>query len=134
MEFSLILVGAVLVACLVPLLVWWRMRSRWRVAAADVRRMRRAWQEASAITDVHRRVLEAEKVFEMLLQTWGLEGTFAQKFTKVEWRFPEREIVWQAHRLRNRIAHDVGMRLSDAEARRAVDAFGKALSRHLPLS
>lgn len=107
--------------------VLWAARRRSTVSAADRARIARAWSRVGGLRDPARRVMEAEKAFDLLLQCWGRRGTFVEKFRGVEWRFSNREAVWHAHKLRNRIAHESGAEPKKAEAERAVQAFRAAL-------
>ena len=98
-----------------------------RLSGASERELRRAFASASAQTDVHRRVLDAEKVLHQAFEALGYTGTFADKLRKAGPRMGNIDAIWDAHRLRNRIAHDVHVQLSADEANRAVRIFGKAL-------
>lgn len=106
-------------------------RRRGRVSAADRARIARAWSRVEALRDPARRVMEAEKAFDMLLVAWGRKGTFVEKFKPVQWRFPNAEALWQAHKLRNRLAHESGAEPGKGEGERAVRAFEAGLEKHL---
>lgn len=103
--------------------VTWAARRRGRVSAADRARIAHAWSRVDALRDPARRVLEAEKAFDLLLKAWGRKGGFVEKFEAVAWRFPHAESLWKAHKLRNRLAHESGAEVSKADADRAVLAF-----------
>ncbi len=131
MDATMIIVGVGLIALAIPLLMWWRMRAHTRLDPATARRLRRAWQDAQRHVDHRLQVLEAEKTFDILLDAWRLQGTFAQKLKQAAWRIPEADAVWSAHRLRNRIAHEPGIQVSPKEAERALSAYGRVIMRYV---
>lgn len=114
--------------------VLWLVRRGGRLSGRDRAAIRTAWADAMAVADPQRQVLEAEKAFVVLLRRWGRFGGFAETFTPVAWRFPNAQDVWSAHRLRNRIAHESGLTVRPAEAKRAVAAFKVAIHRYVSLS
>jgi hypothetical protein len=113
--------------------VVWAARKRAKLSRADCARIAKAWSRVEGLRDPTRRVIEADKVFDMLLTAWGRKGTFVQKFKGFEARFSNAEDLWRAHKLRNRLAHEAGADPSAAEAGRAVAAFQRGLQQHVDL-
>jgi hypothetical protein len=72
-------------------------------------------------------ILEAEKILDGVFSHLGATGSFADKLRSMESRIPNKESVWQAHKLRNRLAHEAGMHVSDHEAGRAIKTFERAI-------
>ncbi len=119
-------VSLVAAAAFLLVIVWWRSRRRMLPVAVRAK-FRREWERAAAQSDPVRRVVEAEKLLAALLGALGFRGTFAEKLRRAGPRLPACDDVWDAHRLRNRLAHEVGVTVSDREAERAVRAFGRAV-------
>lgn len=118
------------IACLAAILaayVWWRLRRRAWLPARERARLRRAWAYAVGVRDPALRVLEAEKVVDQLLGSLGYRGSFGEKLKVAGPRLHNREALWRAHKLRNRLAHEPGVRIAEQEAQRAVRAFGNVL-------
>lgn len=90
-------------------------------------RLRTQWEKLSSVQDDHRRIMEAEKIIEHALTTLGYRGTFADKLKAAGPRLSSVQSLWDAHKLRNRIAHEVGVHVSPKDAGRAVAAFERAL-------
>ena len=117
-----------IVAALVMLFFVWKM-SRGRSLPAAVRqRLMEAFRQLEQIPDVHRRVMEAEKIIDHALITLGFQGTFGEKLKKAGPRFADVDAVWRAHKLRNRIAHEQGVLVTPTDADTAVAAFRKGVS------
>jgi len=112
--------------------VLWAVRRRKHSIPALVKaRLHERWDEVIELADPSRRVLEAEKVCDAVLKALEYQGTFAEKLQAAAPRLTHVEELWSAHRLRNRIAHEMNCRVSDADGRRAVQAFASIVHRFL---
>jgi len=73
-------------------------------------------------------VIEADKVFDELLKEAGYPGedmgTRLKQITKDQ--LSNIDEVWQAHKVRNRIAHEPYYQLNKRDAKRAVEIYKKA--------
>ncbi|MEI8230367.1 MAG: hypothetical protein WCG83_04470 [Candidatus Peregrinibacteria bacterium] len=107
------------------------LKRKRRIAPEMRRRLALGWKNALSLQDASRRVLEAEKVCDQLFLSLGYQGSFGEKLKKAGPMLPNRESVWQAHKLRNRIAHETGFIPSDGEAKRACEAFGAVIGKFL---
>lgn len=74
-------------------------------------------------------VIEADKFFEEAMRRLGYVGeNFSDRLKQIHpTEIKNLNEVWQAHRVRNSLAHDPDFKLSHGEAAKAVDAFEKAL-------
>lgn len=124
MEWSLLFLGLLAFCCLAH--VVWSLKKR-KVPARDAQKLREAWQGLASVADPHRRVLDAEKIVDQALGILGYRGTFADKLRLAGPRFSDIESLWRAHKLRNRIAHEMNAALTEADASRALAAFRKGL-------
>ncbi len=98
-----------------------------RLSGAGRRRILAQWGHARSLPDPARRVVEADIVLDHALRELGYAGTFADKLRRVGARFPNLDDIWDAHRLRNRIAHEPGVRVTVSEADRELRTFERAL-------
>lgn len=124
MWFAVILL--IVLAAAVLAIVWWMTRKRTLPAAVRSRLMG-AFAQLGQLPDPHRRILDAEKILDQALTALGFSGTFGEKLTKAGPRFSDVESVWRAHKLRNRIAHEVGITIGAPDADRAVAAFRRGV-------
>ena len=73
-------------------------------------------------------VPEADKLFDYVLKAKGYPGeTMAERLKRAERQLSNRNGVWQAHKLRNSLAHEVGFAGADGHAREALAAFKRGL-------
>lgn len=73
-------------------------------------------------------VLNADKLLDLAMKARGLKGdTTSDRLKSASKMFTNRNYVWSAHKLRNKIAHDADVRVSYDDARRALGDFKRAL-------
>ncbi len=76
----------------------------------------------------HMPVIEADKLLDYALKERGYHGqTMSERMKNANGIFSDRNGVWQAHKLRNRIVHEPDMKASYEETRHALNWFKKAL-------
>lgn len=111
--------------------LWMTLRKRTKIPSLQKTHFRDAWNAAIEIKDHSRRVMEAEKVCDAVLKALGYTGTFAEKLNQAGPRLTNINDIWNAHRLRNRIAHEVNARVSAAQSDRALHAFAQIVHQFL---
>lgn len=104
---------------------------RERISSQDRGRLLRQWKHVETVSDPGRRILEAEKVVDGLLTALHFTGSFGDKLKAAGPLLGDREPLWKAHKVRNRLAHEAGFSVSDEESQRAVAAFERTLMRFL---
>ena len=85
------------------------------------------WLRAISQPDLHRRILDGDAVVAELLTMLGYQGSMADKLKRAESFIPDINAVWAAHKLRNRIAHEMGASINQNEADRAMHAFERVI-------
>ncbi len=82
--------------------------------------------EAACNVDPNRVVLDGDKLLDFALKKRGYTGSLGQKLKSANGVFSEVNQVWRAHKLRNRIAHEI-FQIRPADAREALGIFRKAV-------
>lgn len=103
------------------------------VSAHDIPKTRLRWdkilEQANSENDQGRRlaILEADIMLAELLDELGYRGeTMADKMRQVpKSQFNTIDLAWEAHRARNKIAHEAGHMITDHEARRVIGLYDK---------
>lgn len=75
-------------------------------------------------------VIKADKFFDNILKNFDCNNiTFAQRLKKNRNKFsPEiYQQIWEAHKLRNKISHEIDHKASLNECKKAIDYYKKAL-------
>jgi len=80
------------------------------------------------ISSYHLSVLDADKLVDSALKARGIKGkTMGERMKNAASLFSDRNGIWTAHKLRNRIAHESDVNVTYNEARLALQTFRKAL-------
>lgn len=73
-------------------------------------------------------IAEADKLLDHVMKQKGYAGaTMAERLRHAESRFSKVNNVWNAHKLRNALAHEVGFDLVSSQAKGALKDFERAL-------
>lgn len=73
-------------------------------------------------------IINADKLLDQALREKRVNGkTMGERMKNSVNSFSDRNGIWQAHILRNKISHEVGFGLSYQDAVKAMDSFQKAL-------
>lgn len=76
----------------------------------------------------HEQIIEYDKILDRILRELGYSGTFAQKLQQYQKKNNIPQEVWNAHRERNNLVHEVGYQLPHKEIDRHVVALEKAVT------
>lgn len=80
------------------------------------------------VTSYHMTVLSADKLLDLALKERGFKGVvMADRLKNAVQLFSNRNDIWSAHKLRNRIAHETDVAVTYADARQALSSFKQAL-------
>lgn len=72
-------------------------------------------------------ILDADKILDKTLEIMGYQGSVAEKLKKAKTRFSNNNAVWRAHKLRNKIAHELDFIPRDEDVDLALRDIRKGL-------
>ncbi len=72
-------------------------------------------------------IIEADKLFDHAMKDLGYTGTFVDKFKKAQEITFAPQLIWDAHKLRNNIAHQPGFKSKSNQSKMAISAFRRGL-------
>jgi hypothetical protein len=105
-----------------------------RGGGLDVEKYRMRWLavEQSLVRDnessYHLAVLNADKLVDQALRDKGFRGqTMGERLKVAKDKLTRRNDIWEAHKLRNKIAHEPDVRVSYDQSRKALAGFKQAL-------
>jgi hypothetical protein len=132
MNDSFSILSVALVILIGVILAAWFLRRAWtrnRLRGPARERVAKAWKKVLEQRDGHRQIMEADSVLDAALRELGYKGTMGEKLKKAGRYLPDTDAIWRAHKLRNRIAHEVGIVVHPQEALKALHAFERAIQR-----
>ncbi|KKU79110.1 MAG: hypothetical protein UY05_C0038G0002 [Candidatus Peregrinibacteria bacterium GW2011_GWA2_47_7] len=118
------IIGGVFIFGLIVLVLIERRRRRFSLS--DQEFFAETWQKIE-LMEPRYAVLEADKLLDRALGKLGFAGSLGDKLKKAEALLSDRNGVWYAHKMRNRLAHELEFHATDHEARRALSCFLQAL-------
>ncbi len=94
----------------------------------DEKYIRQHWENVLGEVNYNpgRAVLDADKILDYALKKKGYTGSVGEKLKVSNAHFSDLNGVWSAHKLRNKIAHELGD-VSKKDANRALGQFKRAL-------
>ncbi|MFH1284369.1 MAG: hypothetical protein ABIH78_02150 [Candidatus Peregrinibacteria bacterium] len=127
--FPMTLVVLLIIVFLLVVFVFVKISRRRRFGPKELQYIKSHWIRIIDEFSSHpaAAVMDADKILDYALLRKGFEGSLGEKLRTAGPRFTDLDGVWRAHKLRNRIAHE----LSDVdrdEAKRALKQFKTALN------
>lgn len=75
-------------------------------------------------------IIEADKFFDLIMRKLNTnEGSFADRLRSLEYKMDHNSYqrVWEGHKIRNQISHEMDYKLSNIEAKKALNNFKSGL-------
>lgn len=123
-------VGVLVLLAAIVLVGVVRASRRRGMSGSSKTKVQKALAQALSQPDMVRRVWAMDTVLDLALGELGFAGSLGDKLKEAGPRIPNIQAVWDAHKLRNRLAHEHDASLNQAQADRAVRIFEHAI-RHL---
>lgn len=132
MDSAIILLFATVLVVGVALFAFITLGKRGKPLAVDKYRVRWMSIEHSLVKDqpatYHMAILNADKLVEQALKDRGVPGqTMGERLKSAKAQFTRLDALWNAHKLRNQVAHEPDVKISYDQARRALAGFKRAL-------
>ena len=110
---------------IVNILKWKKSK---KLSANDQEYVKLNWRKVMEYldSDSNKSVIEADKILSYVLQKKGYTGSVGDQLKASESFFTNLDSVWRAHKLRNRLAHEIG-NVEYFEAKKAIDGFKRGI-------
>lgn len=126
-NFELYFYGVVFLTLLIVFFII-RNRFKKRLSAGEKKYYQQKWQEIKQEQDLRHAILGADKLLEKLLKRKGYKGTLGEMLKQSKKDFSDLNGVWFAHKMRNKLAHEIDFTLSQKEAQKALLNFNQAFN------
>ncbi len=110
------------------------LRHSTRSSSSDRQEVSRRWQRIEQLatstdeSSLRHAVIEADSVFDFAMRIQFFFGKdFGERLKTAQARYPKLRAIWQAHRLRNELVHELGTSLRRGQAARAVRIYREGL-------
>lgn len=126
MDSSVLVFIAIFVALDVLILVYVFSRRKRGFSDMDKQNFLEHWRKIQSSPDLRHAVMDADKLLDKMLARKGYGGQLGEKLKKADKVFSDINGLWQAHKLRNRLAHELDFNPNPSEARNALRRFEEA--------
>jgi len=126
MNFYLALAIFLIIDLLLVIYILYR-RSAKKFSQKDLNFFKNEWRKITSISDGKHAVLDADKLLNLVLKKKGYMGGVGEQLKKAAKVFTNVNDVWSAHKLRNRVAHELDVQVSSGEKQQALRSFERAL-------
>lgn len=123
---ELIVIALIVLAITTVFLVYLKSRGH-RLSERQQNKISKSWQLINSHSSVEQAILEADKLLDYVLSQKGYRGSLGSKLKAHSKLFSRLNDVWYAHKLRNKIAHELHLQISDSEHAKAMNSFKQAL-------
>jgi len=125
MNWPLVIVVVLIAAAgLILLVVMTRRRG---LKGAALERIRSAWRHVLEESNPVLRVVEADKVLDEALRLLGFTGSLGDKLKAAGPRLKNLNDIWSAHKLRNKLMHELNVQSNTGEVDRAIRIYERTL-------
>lgn len=100
------------------------MRQKWSMA--DRKFFNANWERISDMADLKHALMEADKLLDVMLRKRGYQGSLGEKLKRHALLFSDLDAIWTAHKLRNKLAHELDYHPKDQQFKQAMSAFRRA--------
>lgn len=128
MDPSIAIIALVLGILLIAFVYRWIARRRPLFTQKEIAGLQDRFNdlEKRVYWDPRHAVMEGDKLLDLLLKKRGYKGTLGEKLKKAHKHFPHVQELWDAHKIRNRIAHELDVRVEPRDAKRSIASYKKA--------
>ncbi|MDP3975773.1 MAG: hypothetical protein Q8P95_02545 [bacterium] len=101
-----------------------------RLSRGKIKEIQKLWKEVEneAVSQPEQAIMKADKLLDHALKLAGFKGNLGEKLQGARQVFSDNNAVWSAHKLRNQIAHEIGIKATSYQAKGALNGFKRALS------
>jgi len=121
-QLIFLLIVTIIVLGLIVLL----FRKQKKLSLQEFQRFSTTINKTKSLDPAHS-VLESHKIFVKAVSKVYSGETAAKTVAKAQKQFPNKGKIWHFHGLRNRIAHETGVKITHAQAENARKEFVRAL-------
>lgn len=116
------------------LLLLFLVSRRKNLTERDKSKVYHKWQELKELESQGRykeAIMDADKLFDFVLKSMNIKGaTMGERLINAEKMLDNYHDIWEAHKIRNRLVHEVDFKADSRKAEVALRAFGRSI-RHL---
>ena len=117
-----------IIAFLIAVIVF-ALAGKHKITENNKRYIRREWAKIfdSLKTNPESALINADKLLDHALKILGYSGSLGDKLKKHGSLFHDVNGVWEAHKFRNKLAHEIGFKITQEQAAKCISKYQRAL-------
>jgi len=117
-----------LITFLLAVFVFFKQTFSKKLNDEDVVYVKAHWEDVvqASEDDPVKAIMDADKILDYVLSRYGFDGSLGEKLKSAAHKFSDINGVWEAHKLRNKIAHEF-VELTRGDVNIALRRFHRAL-------
>ncbi|MBD3270268.1 hypothetical protein GF376_01970 [Candidatus Peregrinibacteria bacterium] len=123
---SLLTILILIIILGVVLMIWIQKYKHSKFSKKDIKKFIRYYEQIRREKDYKHAILDADKLLDEILFKKGYQGSLGEKLKQSKRLFSNIDDVWIAHKIRNKIAHEMSYKPSKSEYQKAMTSFKKA--------
>lgn len=127
--FLFIVAGIVFLAFVVAFFVFIKAGGK-KLTYSHQQFIEKQWRNITeeSYRNMHTAILDADKLLGHVLELRGYKGSVGEQLKSAGPLFTALDSVWSAHKVRNRIAHEIGVNINKKQGQGALRIYKKALN------
>lgn len=127
--YIIVILGFIFLTFILAVFVFIKNSFVKKLTSEDLVYIKAHWEDVKNITEENpvKAILDADKILDYALSRHGFQGTLGEKLRMAAPRFDDVNAVWAAHKLRNRLAHELEEDLKEREVKVALRRFKQGL-------
>jgi hypothetical protein len=122
----LVLIIVVLALALILMQVYLqRRKGKW--SDSDMKFCRKSWQKIVSEKDLRHQIQDADKLLDHMLRKKGFKGSLGEVLKRNASIFSDINGLWYAHKMRNKLAHELEYKVNSRDVNMALRSFKRAL-------
>ncbi len=121
---TIILIFVIVDVLIVAYIIFRRFRKK--LSNRVTEEIRSEWKRIIRQKDYRHAILDADKLLDFALGKMGFRGSLGNKLKKAPTLFKDINGVWEAHKVRNNIAHQISYKIDEKTYKKAMLQFKQA--------
>jgi len=123
-DLTLIFIVVIIICLFIVFFVLFKAKKK-KLTLKDKTKIITELKKISSMTK-NEQILYLDKILDFALFKLGKKGSFADKLRNSNKLFKDINSIWSVHKLRNKIAHELGFDLSNKEYNKSINIYKKA--------
>lgn len=115
--------------CLLIILIFSFLPSKSKISKKDINTCKVKWEKIILNDNYNQAIIDADKLLSFVLKKNGYNGSVGEQLKKSK-SIKNKNDIWYAHKVRNKIAHELDYEVNDNKIDKILNIYKKAIKQH----